>query len=173
MKKLTAYFLLLATFLISAMNEDEVFKNHLKNKRDGLIRLHEELIAPYTESNVEAFKQKKLAKTIARAKSDADCDAIFGSALGLFGAGLMVTPWLADSETPTKMISACFGGISLATSCTLFYNWWNYKLPTMTDVTKKVQARLTKPYDGKRIAAKMLGKNMYSQSQAAQNPHQK
>lgn len=167
--------LLVSTSLIGmdAAGQNDIFKAHLKNKREALLRVYEEMLTPYLESNINAYKQNKLNEIFARAESDREFTLIAAGVGSLMGAGFAI-PTFQNTPSEGKYIFGSFSVLSFLFSGAAFYSWWHYKTPTMADVAKKVQAKLTKPYDGKRIMRKRLGMaNCYSQPQAAQNPHNK
>lgn len=154
--------------------QNDVFYTHLKNKRDALARVHEEVASPYQESNREAYKQNKLNKAISIAESNRQATMVAATLAGLAGIGLAIPTLHPNTFSDARFVCGGFSLLSFMVSGAAFYNWWNYTAPTMADVAKRVQAKLIKPYDGKRIMRKKLGMNhCYLQPQAAQNPHNK
>lgn len=142
---------------LRAMNENAVFSQHLKNKREALARVHEELNTPYQDTNVDTYKQNKLNKKIAIAESNREFNLVVGSlAVGL-GTSFAVPVMYPNSDWSTKTFCGFFSVFSFIASGNMLHNWWNYKAPTMADVIKQIQAKLTKPYDGKAIISKKMG----------------
>lgn len=170
------YLILAAPTALLAMNESMLIdaRAHLGKKKEALTRVYEEMTGPYHANNAQIYLQNKLNNAVDRAENGHQQDLIGGTLGSIAGVGLLI-PVIWPKVDPSIKVF-CGGGsfFSFLLAGWSFYDFWHFKKPTLEDIIKKVQSKLTKPYDGKRMLVKKMGlPRWYAQPQAAHNPHNK
>lgn len=141
--------------LVSAALSDVVFSRHLDNKMGAIVAtFSEKVVSPAVahKQNIQAYKQKKLQKAIRVAQNERNSYlnwAALTTGIGLF-CGYMAYE-TCEHRLWLRNFFIGMGCAYLAGGISFFQRALSCKVPTMETVFQKLIARISQPYDGKKI----------------------
>lgn len=131
-KKTVALFLFIP--LLSQGMQDNglaIAKAHLKNKKDALKRVYDEISNPYEEANAQNYLDAKLAKAQLRAETDHYEKLILLSGLGLLSMAVFLPVVWPKNDSFTRTFFGIWSGIGFAITGLGIKERLKYKSPLL------------------------------------------